>query len=326
MQESGSAYLVLPDGDSEGTFALASGYMWKIGRSNANDVVIHDKRVSREHAIIQRDDAGEFYLIDMGSRNGSFVNERRVSTPAALKDGDRLSIGGLVYTFRWPGCPDPAAMSVMGESGVTEACFRQQLVSVLVVDIRDFTHLAQQIDQSVLSEAIGTWFRDASEIMQRHGTWALKYIGDAVMATWLHGEAGNAPRDLERILRALIEFHAATAKLEPAFRLPAPLRIGAGINTGFASVGNTGSSTFTDYTALGDAVNAAFRIEAATRTLDKDLLIGNRTFEELQAYPDAIRLFESHQVQLKGYDAPATVWSASIEGIGELLNGAPARN
>lgn len=209
---------------------------------------------------------------------------------------------------------------VMEETGATEAYFLRQFLTVLVVDIRDFTHLTQRTEQSVLSEAIGTWFRHAGEIMKRHGTWALKYIGDAVMSTWLHNEPSAASQDLLRILQALIEFAEATSALEPDFQLPAPIRIGAGINTGFASVGNTGTRTFTDYTALGDAVNAAFRIESVTRDIGVDVVIGAPTFEALHSTPARERYFQPHEVRLKGYDTPVKVWAASLEAIKAFLD------
>ena len=57
-----------------------------------------------------------------------------------------------------------------------------RLISVLVADIRDFTVLTRQTDEKVLSEAIGTWFKRAGEIISEHGSWVDKYIGDAVMA------------------------------------------------------------------------------------------------------------------------------------------------
>ncbi|HSB14184.1 MAG TPA: adenylate/guanylate cyclase domain-containing protein [Bryobacteraceae bacterium] len=323
MLGSGFPYLVVPDAGGEREFPLMSGYMWRIGRNDACDIALASKRVSRDHAIIQRDDSGDYYLIDMGSQNGSFVNDRRVSTPALLRDGDRVSIGGFVFTFHWPGGGSDPASSVMAETAATEACFQRQFLTVLVVDIRDFTRLTQRTEQSVLSEAIGTWFRHASEIMKRHGTWALKYIGDAIMSTWLHSEPGAASRDLAQILQALVEFAEATSALEADFQLPAPIRIGAGINTGYASVGNTGTRTFTDYTALGDAVNAAFRIESATKDIGADVVIGASTFEALHFSPVREHHFQPHDARLKGYDAPVRVWAASLEGIKAFLDESP---
>jgi adenylate cyclase len=78
--------------------------------------------------------------------------------------------------------------------------------------------------------------------------------------------------------------------------LPDPLRIGAGISTGTAILGGT------DYTALGDTVNAAFRLEAATKTIGLGVALGQGAFEALESRQQA--LFRRHEVQLKGYEKP----------------------
>ena len=69
--------------------------------------------------------------------------------------------------------------------------------------------------------------------------------------------------------------------LPARFELPVPIRVGMGINSGDAMVGNTGSAGSNDYTALGDTVNAAFQFESATRAIGIDMIIGQVTFERL---------------------------------------------
>jgi len=73
-----------------------------------------------------------------------------------------------------------------GDVLVTKAMYAPRLVSVLVVDVSGYTKLAQTIDHALLCQLIGSWFREAEHIMEGHGAWELKYIGDAVMAVWLH--------------------------------------------------------------------------------------------------------------------------------------------
>ena len=318
MEPSTSAYLVAQDDKRE--IPLASGYMWKIGRDEHCDIVVPDNRISREHALIQRDDSGEYYLIDMGSRNGSFINERRISTPAQLRDGDSLSIGGCSFVFCRPSGDDSAEVGSLMGGAATEAWFVRQYLTVLVVDIRNFTPLTQQIEQSVLCETIGTWFRYAGEITKRHGHWSLKYIGDAIMAVWMHPEPRAQRRDALRILQALVELAGAASELESSFHLPVPIRIGAGINTGYAVVGNTGGRTFTDYTAMGDAVNMAFRFESATKEIGMDVVIGSSTLESLHTHPALDRCFQQQEVRLKGYKTPVAIWAASLDGVKAFLD------
>src|SRR6266545_7812587 len=96
------AYLVLRTADGEREIALDQGNTWKIGRNADNALVIPDEMISRNHDIVQRTESSEYYLIDMGSLNGSFVNDRRVSVPVVLHDGDHISVGGYEVLFRHP--------------------------------------------------------------------------------------------------------------------------------------------------------------------------------------------------------------------------------
>jgi adenylate cyclase len=198
---------------------------------------------------------------------------------------------------------------------VTRAVYSQRLLSVLVVDIRGYTKLAQVVDHAVLCQLIGSWCREAGQIMEKYGTWGLKYIGDAVMAVWLHDEQGTQKQVL-RILRASCEFARSTAKLQQRFALPVPFGVGVGINTGIAVVGNTGSASQADFTALGDVVNTAFRIESCTRQIGWEMAIGTAT---LQALGGPVSFFQEHSVGLKGHDKDTTVWATSFQRIEEML-------
>ncbi len=86
--------LVISDGHGQQTSCpLDDAWTLKLGRSESNAIVLHDDAASRRHAIIQRAEMGELYLLDLGSRNGTFVNGQRVSTPVVLKDNDEIAIG-----------------------------------------------------------------------------------------------------------------------------------------------------------------------------------------------------------------------------------------
>src|SRR5438067_5244061 len=71
-----------------------------IGRSPKNAVVLDSQKVSRRHAIVHVQNVGEFWLIDLGSSNGTFLNKRRVHQPMQLNDRDQISIGDSLLTFR----------------------------------------------------------------------------------------------------------------------------------------------------------------------------------------------------------------------------------
>ncbi|MFZ1220467.1 MAG: FHA domain-containing protein, partial [Chthoniobacterales bacterium] len=73
-----------------------------LGRSPSNRVVIESPKASRRHCIINLQNVGEFWLIDLGSSNGTFLNRRRVHQPVRLCDMDQITVGDAPFTFRQP--------------------------------------------------------------------------------------------------------------------------------------------------------------------------------------------------------------------------------
>ncbi len=300
---------------------MLGGSCWTVGRSEDNNVVLSDRWISRNHAMLQSMENGEFYLIDLGSRNGSFINGRRVSIPVTLQNGDRLTFGQTELEFY---CPvqqalDPSIGMDSKEFTATATLHIRRLISVLVVDIRDFTGLTRQLDEKILSEVIGTWFRCAGDIIREYGSWVDKYIGDAVMSVWTHGAQGVNHDEMLRILQAVNALHTMTSSLYDQYPLPFPLKIGAGINTGYAMVGNTGSGDRPDYTALGDTVNAAFRLESATKQIGLDIALGATTYHHLSTLVADSDFFEEYTVHLKGYDVPTPTHACSFAALNTFL-------
>lgn len=318
------AFLEVASAQAPRTIALEQGTTWRIGRGDQCEVHLPDDLISRQHAVVQRMGDGQFYLIDMGSRNGSFVNDVRVSVPQVLKNGDALSIGPIILLFR---CPDasPSTTQVEGqpESG-TKAYFRPRLITVLVMDIRGFTTLSQQIEQSLLCNLIATWFGHGGRIMRERGSWSQKYIGDAVMAVWLHKSAEDALPEALLAIQACVEFAQIAGSMQAQFSLPSAMRVGAGINTGFASIGNAGSGAAIDFTAMGETVNAAFRIESCTKEIGVDLALGKSTFDLLQESAGLKECFQPHEVALKGYEKAAAVWGAPFPTVHSYMARAQA--
>lgn len=310
--ESGNRYL-----------SLSGSNCWTVGRGDDNSFVLPDRWISRNHAMFQRMETGEFYLIDLGSRNGSFVNGRRVSVPVTLHNGDRLTFGQTELEFYCPDSENLVEVSVGGmdsqEFTATATLHVRRLISVLVVDIRDFTVMTRQLDEKVLSEVIGTWFRCAGDIIRQYGSWVDKYIGDAVMAVWIHGPQGVNSDEMMRIAQALSSLHRMTSRLHERYPLPSPIRIGAGLNTGYAMVGNTGTGDRPDYTALGDTVNAAFRLESSTKQIGLDVSLGETTYRYLMEAGLSPKLFKQHTVSLKGYDTPTLTYACSFADLNTFL-------
>jgi adenylate cyclase len=316
-----TTHLLLRTDSGSKRLPLSGTTCWTFGRSDDNTFVLGDRWISRNHAMLQSMENGDMYLIDLGSRNGSFVNGRRVSVPVLLHNGDRLTFGQTELEFYCPAIAIAPSDFADRDMTATATLHVRRLISVLVIDIRDYTKLTRQLDEKILSEMIGTWFRQAGDIIRTQGSWVDKYIGDAVMAVWIHGTEDVAAGEMTAVFQSIRQLHHMTDKLSRQFPVPFPLRIGAGVNTGYAMVGNTGSGDRPDYTALGDTVNAAFRLESSTKELQKDVAFGEPTYQYLVPLLRDRPLFQQKTVQLKGYDQPTATYSCTFQQLEEFLKG-----
>ncbi|OKH22374.1 adenylate/guanylate cyclase domain-containing protein [Hydrococcus rivularis NIES-593] len=310
-------YLLLQTTKGNRYLLLVGKTYWTIGRGKDNDFIISDNCISRNHAILQSMGTGEFFLIDLGSRNGTFVNGRRVSIPVTLRDRDRVTFGKTDVEFH---CPSASYQTQSSRNNsdretMTSVLHERRLMSVMVVDMRDFTVLTRQLNEEMLSSLIGNWFRQAGDIIRDAGSWVDKYIGDAIMAIWFHGHEEAKKEELLQIFQAASDLYKMTEELSAQYPLPFPLRIGTGINTGYAMVGNTGSDEHPDYTAIGDTVNAAFRLESTTKEIGLDIAIGETTYNYLSEFKEAQALFHQSEVTLKGYEKPTVTYGITYKDL-----------
>ena len=303
-------------------FPLEPDRAIRIGRSENNTIALVDHLMSRNHAMLQFLDVGSVVISDLGSSNGTWVNGGRITAPRVLRNGDLITIGSHEFTFHKESDEAPELEVIDDELAATNVHFARKMITVLVIDIRDFTGLAQRIDAERLSQVAGTLFREAGKLLHERGAWAQKYIGDSLMAIWLHKAHGPEAGETLSLFAAVKQFVTIVNSLQEQFGLAEPVRIGCGINSGWASVGNVGSIAASDYTALGDVVNMAFRLESATRSVEYDLLAGVDTMNFLLKFHDARSLFRQCTVTLKGYDQPITAWGLQFASLGDVLKSA----
>jgi adenylate cyclase len=316
-----SAYLVLQSDSGTRRFALVEGKCWTVGRGEENNIVIKDRCISRNHAMLQCTDGG-YYLIDMGSSNGTFVNGRRVNIPVIIHNGDTVTFGQTELRFFRPRFEDGSISSDGGtlDGTVTSILHVRKLMSVMVVDMRNYTVLAQKTDENMLSEVMTTWFRNAGHIIRRYGSWVDKYIGDAVMALWFHNSDTVTAQEMMSILHALNDIDRMTKALSKRYPLPFELKIGAGVNTGYGMVGNAGSSSQPDYTALGDTVNSAFRLESITKEIGAEIALGHDTYQYVAPLVGENKVFKQCSVKLKGYEQLAVAYASKFGVLNTFLS------
>jgi len=314
----------------QGRLELGGANSWTIGRSPENLFVFDDDAMSRWHALVQQIQPGKFYMIDLGSRNGSSLNGRRITTSVELQDGDSILCGETTLVFHNPTGPANVASPAPGGEAVasdskgehaTVILYQKRLVTVLVVDVRGFTQLAQQIDEALLAQSMGTWFREIGSILRRSDCATDKYIGDAAMGVWVHEDQIPSKEQICSVLETLLKIQKCTTGLQQQFSLPSALRIGAGINTGLSVMSNSGPDEHPDFSPLGNSVNTAFRLESATKSTGFDVALGRLTFECLCGAADAAKYFEKQFIKLEGYQQPVETWLTSYSKLDQFLVG-----
>ena len=238
--EQGRTYIdVVIDGEDR-NFDLTDLPSLSIGRNPQSTVVLaDDPMVSRKHALVQREASGDYYLSDLGSRNGTTRNGLPVTAPVPLRDGDSFMIGSHRFVFHQP---SDHAREEETYQEPTDVLVVERMISILVIDIRNYTGLARELGESRVTEVMNKLFHESGKMLKERGSWAQKYIGDAVMAFWVHSDHKGRPREVVQIFDSLLELTAIVEGLNGEFELPSPLRFGAGVNSGLAVTGNMGSA------------------------------------------------------------------------------------
>jgi adenylate cyclase len=183
--------------------------------------------------------------------------------------------------------------------------------AVLFSDIRGFTTLSESQTPEQLVAILNRYLGPMTDIvMAEHGTLD-KYIGDAVMAIY------NAPLDIpdhaQRAASTALQMQRRLTELNDDFErdFGVTLRIGVGLNSGEAIVGNMGSARRFDYTVIGDTVNLASRLEGQTKAYGIGIIVSDSTRAELD---DRLLCRRLDRLRVKGKSQPVEIY----ELIGEV--------
>ncbi len=149
----------------------------------------------------------------------------------------------------------------------------RRTITVLFSDIRDFTSWSESRPPEAVVRQLNEYLSAMSEVVAEHGGYVDKFIGDALMAIWGVPlfQADHADRGLATARAMLLVLEALNADWER--RGLSSFRIGIGLHSGEALVGNLGSVRKADYTAIGDTVNTASRLEGMNKVLKTTLLV-----------------------------------------------------
>ena len=180
-------------------------------------------------------------------------------------------------------------------------------LTVLFCDLRGFTPMSEKMAPDRLRELLNLYFLRMSQIIHAHGGTLDKFIGDAVMAFW--GAPQSDDQHAAHAVQTALAMIAAVGPLNAdlAERGLPPLSPCIGLATGVVCVGDLGSALRRSYTAVGDGVNLAARIEGAMRTYDVPLLAADTTRAAAGELPDC-EWVEVDEVAVKGRSQRVTLY------------------
>jgi adenylate cyclase len=279
------AWLESDDGES---WPLIGNF--HLGRSPDNDVLIDHPKASRQHAAIHAQDDTEFWLLDLGSRNGTYLNEQRLLHPRLLRDGDKVSVGGRNFTFHQPATPrvGPNAAGnwehTTTADGLTAIDLRQQKVWLLMADIEKFTQLSHDWEVDKLALGVGTWLRQSRQLIAEHRGRLSRILGDGFLACW--DDRSGATKQI-----------VTTIKSFQRLRTESPIKFRIAVHYGVIAFGE--QSEMGEESMLGPEMNYIFRLEDLASKLGVTCCVSASANAQLAGLIGTRRIDGEHE--LKGF-------------------------
>jgi adenylate cyclase len=262
-----------------------------IGRSPQSSIVLDSAKVSRRHALINAQNVGELWLIDLGSSNGTFLNRRRVHQPVRLCDMDQITIHDTTYTFRQPEQISEELRTVMAQQTIRETA--NVPVWLLLADIENFTRLSRSMVSERVATLVGRWVATCKEIIEGQRGEIDKYLGDGFLAYWCD-EEGAA----ENVLGGITRLRQLQA-MEPRFRVV--------LHHGLVSSG--GLRSMGEESLIGREVIFVFRMEKLAGSLGALLMVSQAAKEKLAPLVGCEPL-GAHE--LKGFDGQHAFYRPAV--------------
>ncbi len=188
------------------------------------------------------------------------------------------------HTFRRYVSPEVVNQILKSGKGQAALAGERRELSILFSDIRGFTSMSEQLSPEQVVTLLNRYFTPMTLLIRSSQGTVDKFIGDAIMAFW------NAPLDVDnhaaRAVSTALAMHDALADLNTELRRDygSTMRIGVGIHTGQVYAGNMGTSDLLTYTAIGDSVNLASRLESLCPVYGVNVIVSEDVRRHCQQY------------------------------------------
>lgn len=279
------SWLRLPNGERHDLNGTCS-----IGRSPDNSVAIADSEVSRRHVIIQAQGEREFWLVDLGSANGTYVNGRRISQSVRLHNGDiiRVASNELEFSTDILSALHPAGQEAMASTMIQ---IRQAQCWLMVADIIGSTQLSQTLQGAQFPRMTGSWFKNCRQIIDECGGHMSKYLGDGFFCYW-----DDTPDSAIQVRQAIARLHEAQRPANPPFRVV--------LHFGAAMLGTV--PTMNELNLHGPEVNFVFRVEKVAATQKQNMLFTEAAVKRMAA-ENEVRFV--HEGPVEGFSKPSKFYT-----------------
>jgi adenylate cyclase len=212
----------------------------------------------------------------------------------------------------------PRVSSVTASTG-TALDLRNELVIVLVVDVRNYTAMSETLPNREFSQFITEWFREATEIIESNGGTIDKFIGDAVMAYWVAARRSEPDKEVNAVLKTAHEFISRAERFSKRLSSLFPghdFRVGMGINMGDALLCNVGTGEYQSFTVVGDSVNVAFRLESLTKEKGTSVIVSKSISQHASG---EYSFSDLGQAEVKGRHEPVSIWAMEFDPETRIL-------
>ena len=261
-----------------------------IGRSSANQVVLPSDKISRRHALIQMQAEGEYWLVDFGSRNGTYLNGQRIGHPTRLRPGDRLATGPFEFLFMTSqGIGAQGSQTRMVDATVAE--IRTSNCWLLVTEIMSSEDSLKNLNVEELPAVTGRWVAECKQIIEEQGGRINQFMGDGFFACWRDQEGVAL-----RLAKGLQNLTRLQEQRQPAFRMVAH----------YGAVALGGLSIGEEQRISGREVHFTFRMGKLAEVLGEIRLLSEPAKERLSA---VIQPRELGHHTLAGFEAAAPMYA-----------------
>jgi adenylate cyclase len=201
---------------------------------------------------------------------------------------------------------------ILNAKSVAKLEGERRKITVLFSDIRQFTRLSEQLPPEQVVSLLNEYFGTMLDVIFRHQGTLDKFLGDGVMVEF-GAPLDDALQEKHAILTA-IGMQEELKRLNAKWKLENKpiIEIGIGIHTGLAVVGNIGSEKRIEYTAIGDTVNVAARLEQTTKLLKKPILLSETTYLPIK---EEFNLLCLGPMVLPGRKEPITIYSVESDPL-----------